>query len=561
MIGRYELQRKIVFGEFPAWEARDRELGRLLTLVPMPAGFAKVRPDEAEAIARISHPNIITIFDVGRWEDGSYLAFEYLTGSTLAHRLQRGAIAIPEALRVAIAIARGLAYAHARGVTHRNLTPANVSIGERGEVKLVGLGFADIVDRPDDARVFLAPEQLGGFPGDERTDVFALGLILFQMLSGELPFPERRAATERLSPKRLSFTVTSSGPPRMGRLRSLLARLRFVRRTPGTDDAIAALEDLIQRMLDPDRAKRPRDAAEVLSRLMGIEQEIRPIARSLAVSVRGPSEECRTFAARLEEAAFRGETPSGALMEHIASCRSCANTWEHDQTLYRVPPAMKAGVLEAARREWVRTHPQEPKSPPQEEARPERSRPSVAPVYASSGSAVRQLVAAGNPAGAASELIATLGPRILKYLHAVLRDERMAEEAFSSFAENVWRGVASLGAESSPTAWAFRVAWKAAVTVSARDAHERSPGSAARSLVDALRVRAAPQADAASSLLQRIRESMSLEDSTLLALRVEEGLSWEDIASILGCTEPHARKRFAALKVQLARLVSDSHQD
>ncbi len=145
----------------------------------------------ASAAARCSHPNIVTLHDVGRSEHGPYLVLEFLQGVTLARRLEAGPLPVREALRVAVEVARGLAHAHAHGVIHRDLTPGNVFVCHDGRVKVLDLGMAHAFGRPRAAGgtpAYMAPERVAGAPEDERADVFALGVVLYRMLTGTLPF-------------------------------------------------------------------------------------------------------------------------------------------------------------------------------------------------------------------------------------------------------------------------------------------------------------------------------------------------------------------------------------
>jgi serine/threonine protein kinase/TolB-like protein/Flp pilus assembly protein TadD len=197
VIGRFELVRELGHGGFGVvWEATDRELGRRVAFKAVRAGARRELREErllreAEAAARLAHPNIVTLYDVGRTEHGPYLVLELLEGRTLAARLAEGALPLAEALRVAAEIAQGLAHAHERGVVHRDLKPENVFLCRDGQVKVLDLGLAHAFGcrRFDGGTpAYMAPEQAEGSPEDERTDVWALGAILFEMLAGRPAF-------------------------------------------------------------------------------------------------------------------------------------------------------------------------------------------------------------------------------------------------------------------------------------------------------------------------------------------------------------------------------------
>jgi len=253
-IGRFELVRELGRGGFGVvWEARDLELGRHVALKAVRARGPRGDPEErllaeAEAAARLAHPNIVTLHDVGRSEHGPYLVLELLQGRTLAERLRVGPLPPGEAVRVATDVARALAHAHAHGVVHRDLKPANVFLCADGPVKVLDLGLAHALGlrrTGGGTPAYMAPEQLEGSPEDERTDVFALGAILFEMLAGKLPFP------------------------RGGRARSRRRRVPRLE-VPGAP----ALGALVARMLDGAPLRRPRDGGEVLSALSAMAAEL-----------------------------------------------------------------------------------------------------------------------------------------------------------------------------------------------------------------------------------------------------------------------------------------------
>jgi len=252
-IGKLELVREVGRGGFGVvWEARDRDLGRSVALKAVRAGGkARLREErllrEAEAAAALSHPNIVTLFEVGRTRQGPYLVFELLRGLTLAGRSAHGPLPVSEALRIATEVAKGLAHAHALGVVHRDLKPENVFLCEDGQVKILDFGLAHAFGhRLADGGTagYMAPEQAEGAPEDERTDVFALGVVLFEMLAGRRPFADERAL-----------------------------------RGPGAAPALEvpgepALGELISRMLEKRPAARPRDGGELLAPLAAFGREL-----------------------------------------------------------------------------------------------------------------------------------------------------------------------------------------------------------------------------------------------------------------------------------------------
>ena len=172
-------------------------------LLPHPgsgAGRLATLHDEARAAGTLNHPNIVTVYDVG-WHGGApYFVTECLEGESLRARLGGGALPLDAALDIARQIARGLAAAHARGIVHGDLKPENVFVGVDGRVKILDFGLATLHDpvasRNADAEPavvtgtvsYMAPEQLRGEATDGRTDLFALGVVLHEMLTGRRPF-------------------------------------------------------------------------------------------------------------------------------------------------------------------------------------------------------------------------------------------------------------------------------------------------------------------------------------------------------------------------------------
>ena len=244
--GRFEVIREIGRGGFGVvLEAHDTALDRPVALkffrragpvsAPAPARVA-----EADAIARLSHPSIVQIFDRGTCDAGPFLVPELLDGEPLSKLLGRERLPVDRAVRLALDIAHGLAHAHVRGVVHRDLKPSNVFVCADGRAKLLDFGLAHLVGRPGGTTGgtpgWMAPEQRKGGAGDERSDVWALGRILFRLLAGRDPVGGR---------------LRVSGAPE--------------------------LEALVDTMLAEDPAARPRDAAHVV-------EALEPIARRLEAS-------------------------------------------------------------------------------------------------------------------------------------------------------------------------------------------------------------------------------------------------------------------------------------
>jgi eukaryotic-like serine/threonine-protein kinase len=202
--GRYKLEAKLGSGGMSTvYLARDTTLDRQVAVKVMHREMSEQADQlerfrqEARAVAKLSHPNVVAVIDAG--EDGGhpYIVFEYVEGETLKQRINRvGALDPQEALAYAIEIARGLTVAHARHMVHRDIKPQNVLIDAEGRAKLTDFGISRQLEQDGmtaTGRVlgttdYVAPEQAMGHPVDQRSDVYSLGVVLYEMLVGQVPF-------------------------------------------------------------------------------------------------------------------------------------------------------------------------------------------------------------------------------------------------------------------------------------------------------------------------------------------------------------------------------------
>jgi eukaryotic-like serine/threonine-protein kinase len=201
---RYKLAAKLGSGGMSTvYLARDTTLDRDVAVKVMHREMSE-QPDqlerfrqEARAVAKLSHPNVVAVIDAG--EDGGYpyIVFEYVEGETLKQRINRvGALDTQEALAYAIEIARGLTVAHARKMVHRDIKPQNVLIDAEGRAKLTDFGISRQLEQDGmtaTGRVlgttdYVAPEQAMGRGVDQRSDIYSLGVVLYEMLVGQVPF-------------------------------------------------------------------------------------------------------------------------------------------------------------------------------------------------------------------------------------------------------------------------------------------------------------------------------------------------------------------------------------
>jgi len=146
---------------------------------------------EAKAAGRLSHPQVITVYDFGQEGDVAYMAMEFLKGEELRTRMKEGSISVPEAVHIAEQVAEGLGYAHEHGVVHRDVKPSNIMLLPHDKVKIMDFGIARM--RASDHRTstglvlgtpkYMSPEQVSGSPVDHRSDIFSLGVVLYEMLT------------------------------------------------------------------------------------------------------------------------------------------------------------------------------------------------------------------------------------------------------------------------------------------------------------------------------------------------------------------------------------------
>jgi serine/threonine protein kinase len=256
LAGRYRLQEPLgtsLMAEVHA--AIDLVLDRTVVVKLLRADAHRDRFErEARAVAALAHPNIVDVFDYGEEDGRPYLVFEYLPGQSLHERLAAG-IPLPDAdtRRIAVDIAAGLAHAHERGVVHRDLKPANVLFDSEDRAKIADFGIAYVAeaDTITDAgtvlgtAAYISPEQVRGEAVTPASDVYAFGVVLYQMLSGRLPFTAD-------NPARLATMHRDFDPPPLASIRA---------------DAPAGLAALTEAALAKDPAARPPDGTSVAATL------------------------------------------------------------------------------------------------------------------------------------------------------------------------------------------------------------------------------------------------------------------------------------------------------
>jgi eukaryotic-like serine/threonine-protein kinase len=243
-LGPYEVLSPLGAGGMgEVYRARDTRLNRTVAIKVLPSHFADqadVRQRferEAHAISSLNHPHICALYDIGRQDGVDFLVLELLEGETLAARLEKGALPLDQSLRYAMQIADALDRAHRQGVVHRDLKPGNIMLTKDG-AKLLDFGLAKLQNQPaDDETVtkaltaqgtilgtfqYMAPEQLEGKDADTRTDIFAFGAVLYEMVTGRRAFAGKTqasviAAILAADPPPVS-TLQATSPPALDHL-------------------------------------------------------------------------------------------------------------------------------------------------------------------------------------------------------------------------------------------------------------------------------------------------------------------------------------------------------
>jgi serine/threonine protein kinase len=276
-IGPYEVLSPVGTGGMgEVHRARDTRLRRDVALKTLPDALAQ-RPDrlarlrrEALILASLNHPGIATLHGIEENDAGPVLVMELLSGETLASRLHRGPLSLKEALHTGRQVAEAMAAAHEKGVLHRDLKPANIQLGADGRAKVLDFGLARAMEgdlansalstatsSPDRSgpilgtAPYMSPEQARGEAVDERTDVWAFGCVLFEMLTGKRAFPGH------------TFAQTVAG---------ILYREPDWAAVP--DSAPPPLQRLLRRCLRKDTTERLRALADAALELAELEQEI-----------------------------------------------------------------------------------------------------------------------------------------------------------------------------------------------------------------------------------------------------------------------------------------------
>jgi eukaryotic-like serine/threonine-protein kinase len=261
-IGRYKILGELGRGAMGVvYKAEDPNLDRTVALKTISldkdaegrAEYQKRFFLEAKAAGKLNHAHIVTTYDFGEVDGMAYLAMELMEGTDLRKRVQQGPIPAIEAVEIACQVAEGLAYAHQRGIVHRDVKPANIMLPERGPAKIMDFGLARmrLADHKTSTGIvlgtprYMSPEQISGQPVDHRSDIFSLGIVLWEMLTGKRLF----SGTEMAQVSH-SITYDEHEPP-----------------TRVNAELPAMLDFVVARALKKDPAVRYQDADEMAADL------------------------------------------------------------------------------------------------------------------------------------------------------------------------------------------------------------------------------------------------------------------------------------------------------
>jgi serine/threonine protein kinase/Tol biopolymer transport system component len=269
-LGPYEIVAPIGAGGMgEVFKARDTRLDRIVAIKILPAEFASDANRrqrlhrEAKLISQLNHPHICALYDTGSANGTDYLVMEYLDGHSLADHLTKGPLPLDEVLRKGIEIAEALDRAHRQGIVHRDLKPSNIMVTKSG-VKLLDFGLARSITKDDHDETatkahlteegavlgtfqYMAPEQVEGRPADARADIFGLGAVLYEMVTGKPAFEGPSRAS-------LISAILSKQPPALSSIQP------------------RALEHVMQKCLEKDPERRWQSAWDVAEELRWIEQ-------------------------------------------------------------------------------------------------------------------------------------------------------------------------------------------------------------------------------------------------------------------------------------------------
>jgi len=269
-LGRFQIVSELGRGAMGVvYKALDPELARTLAIKTVNMAIEREGMEhyearfyqEARAAAGLNHPNIVTVYDIGKSGDVAFMAMEYIEGVELRTLLEGGqSLALPRAVSIAAQVAEALAYAHGRGVVHRDIKPANIMVVREGPVKITDFGIARMRAAEVQTQTgtmlgspkYMSPEQVLGKRADHRADIFSLGVILYEMLTGTAPFSGENITA-------LMYQIVNFAPPAPSTVNHAVPEF---------------LDYVVAKMIAKQLEERYQDSTEVARDLREIERQL-----------------------------------------------------------------------------------------------------------------------------------------------------------------------------------------------------------------------------------------------------------------------------------------------
>lgn len=274
-ISHYQILEKLGEGGMGVvYKARDTKLNRTVALKFLPSHMSASEQDkarfkqEAQAAAALNHPNICTIFGIEESDEHLFIAMEYVDGMTLRRKIAAGTMQIAESIQYASQIGEALQEAHSKGIVHRDVKPDNIMVNSRNQIKVMDFGLAKLKGTLKLTRssstvgtlAYMPPEQIQGGEVDARSDIFSFGVVLFEMLSGRMPFRGEHEAA-------MMYSIVNEEPESILKFRP---------------DTSSEVEHILRRALEKDPEDRYQNVHDVLIDLRRLKKETSKVSRRFA---------------------------------------------------------------------------------------------------------------------------------------------------------------------------------------------------------------------------------------------------------------------------------------